>query len=807
MYTCSFCNNKFESVQLIINHIKIIHGVSSRIFKCKDCGKKFYSIYIFKKHLTNQHPITSIDFLSKDNTISNISEILKKHNNTEANIVESQINEPISTYSSNLPDAILKFSLALHNQINFNRQDVIFIQNLLNETIFQEFADSIKDMQDEQDHLILRKKITELESTIRNPFSKIKTEHLFIKHIIDLGIFRAPIMFSINKQYTEVTSGGTSTIKEENTTGIIMPIHYQLEKFLEQNGIYELIINNIKNLSTSCKIANFIHGNLWQKKIAQSSGKNILPLFLYFDEFGVNNPLGPHSTSICGIYYSIPVLPDFLLSSLSCIFLAGIIKAADLTQFGNNSTFHELIKKLIDLEQNGITLNINSKSVNVYFTLCLVVGDNLALNGILGYSKSFNCKHYCRICTDPIEVLQSKCVEDTSSLRTIQNYNNAFKIDDLKNRIYSTGIKENSAFNRILGFHVTQNFSVDIMHDLLEGVCHYDLCKILNNFIFDSKFFSIEILNYRKQMFPYGEREIKYRGNPIKLSELKNNHFRMTAREMLTFTLLLPLMIQDLVPRADKVWKFLLCLIDILDIVLMPTISEIDITILKSLIRLHNEQYQEIFNEHLKPKYHFLIHYPTIIRNSGPLKHLWSMRFEAKHKIFKNFANNTSSRKNLPLTLSIKYSMQFSHFVLENNLLKNKIFYFNSEKASQSLLNNKKYYNYLKANELQHVTSSLLFQDECIFKGTCYKKSYYIPHRIKNIFGFFEIVECILFEERIFLTLQCVKMKKYDNHFRSYIIEKTINEFYVLNIDSISEQPTTSFLLVDGKRVLRYRKN
>lgn len=49
----------------------------------------------------------------------------------------------------------------------------------------------------------------------------------------------------------------------------------------------------------------------------------------------------------------------------------------------------------------------------------------------------------------------------------------------------------------------------------------------------------------------------------------------------------------------------------------------------------------------LIPKHHFMIHYPACIRQIGPLVHVWTMRYEAKHKFFKlsikNFKNITKS--------------------------------------------------------------------------------------------------------------------------------------------------------------------
>lgn len=50
--------------------------------------------------------------------------------------------------------------------------------------------------------------------------------------------------------------------------------------------------------------------------------------------------------------------------------------------------------------------------------------------------------------------------------------------------------------------------------------------------------------------------------------------------------------------------------------------------------------------------YNFLIHYPTIILNSGPPRHYWCFRYEEKHKEIKMYAHATSSRKNISLTLA-----------------------------------------------------------------------------------------------------------------------------------------------------------
>lgn len=50
----------------------------------------------------------------------------------------------------------------------------------------------------------------------------------------------------------------------------------------------------------------------------------------------------------------------------------------------------------------------------------------------------------------------------------------------------------------------------------------------------------------------------------------------------------------------------------------------------------HRQILQEVFpNLMLRPKHHFVEHYPHLIRCFGPLVHLWTMRFEGKHRVFK----------------------------------------------------------------------------------------------------------------------------------------------------------------------------
>lgn len=68
------------------------------------------------------------------------------------------------------------------------------------------------------------------------------------------------------------------------------------------------------------------------------------------------------------------------------------------------------------------------------------------------------------------------------------------------------------------------------LHDLFEGICHYDMCHIINHCI-SSNYFSLRTLNIRKQMFDYGGLEID--NIPPSHDSLSQNFFAVWSPKIL----------------------------------------------------------------------------------------------------------------------------------------------------------------------------------------------------------------------------------------------------------------------------------
>jgi len=73
------------------------------------------------------------------------------------------------------------------------------------------------------------------------------------------------------------------------------------------------------------------------------------------------------------------------------------------------------------------------------------------------------------------------------------------------------------------------------------------------------RLFLLKTLNNCEQNFQYGENEIDNIISPLsEILNLNNMHIKMSAREMRTFVHFFPLLVANLIPKNDQIWKFLI---------------------------------------------------------------------------------------------------------------------------------------------------------------------------------------------------------------------------------------------------------
>jgi len=224
-----------------------------------------------------------------------------------------------------------------------------------------------------------------------------------------------------------------------------------------------------------------------------------------------------------------------------------------------------------------------------------IIGDNLGLHTIFGFSRSFNSSYSCRACLADKSILQNQILEEIEILRTRLNY-----AADCATKAH--GIQEECIFNTISSFHVIENICFDVMHDIYEGICRYELPKILHNFVYVEKLLSLDTLNDRIRFFDYPISNNENIPPIVTKTSLKNEYLLTSTSEMSTLVKFLGLIIGDLIPVNNKFWELYIILREIICIIeTLIAIKEI-CKLLETLISEHHKLYLHLFKEKLKPK-------------------------------------------------------------------------------------------------------------------------------------------------------------------------------------------------------------
>lgn len=834
---CSICEEYFLSIDLLIIHLKKTHFIRPNdVIACGelDCPSTFSSLVVYKRHIIKKHRGSSNE--------KNASTSAKKVRHDAffedvQNDSSSDINKSIELnfYADHNTDSMVdrdEVELALNSQhINENNDnspttysnlncniemikmkiDVLattFLSQLygnvsLTSSVIKLIIDGVSSMLDSIKNTITpeicsmvddhdtKEIIEQILYFSMTPFTSLKTEYLFQKNLKKKELLGQFSEFNIENKVGSKVHKGIPRLSKTSKTGIIMPIHFQIKRFFENTNLLDDTLEHIQKLENtpSNVIFNIVQGIEWKRKREIYPEKLLIPYFLYHDDFETGNALSSRAgkQALAAFYYSFPCLPNNL-SNLDTTFVAMLLKADNLKQLGNRICLQRLIDVVKTLEIDGIVFKKDCQEVTVHFIMVLILGDNLGLNLILGFARSFSHILFCRFC----KVM--KCNIHTNrnnaaEIRTIINYN-----QDIKRTYKETGIFQNSPLNSIPSFHVVLNYSVDAMHDLFEGVVKFGLVLSLKYFVYEKKYFTLETLNRRIQHFDYGPININSRPAIIKMKHIMNKNLILTASQSMCLINIILLLIVDFLPGNDKKLNYLQVLQELVEKVMMDEFSEIDITNLERVIILHNTIFYNLFG-HLKPKHHLLEHYPMVIKQSGPPRLYWSMKFESKHKQLKAYANVSHSRINLSSSLGKKLSYNFS-YLLQNNF---KSLMNISEVEITSNESIEPYRRYLdfpfSENEILKQLCSVKW------RGRSYNIGYYIYFenhlcKIKMIF--------LLENDKIYLMVQKIKIIEYNIKFRAY---ETNNEeemkFFGLLLNHKIVRPFHLHTLPSGKVMFR----
>ena len=209
---------------------------------------------------------------------------------------------------------------------------------------------------------------------------------------------------------------------------------------------------------------------------------------------------------------------------------------------------------------------------------------------------------------------------------------------------------------------MTSNYSFDAMHIVLEGIASLEIGCILYTLCVVKKYFIIDDVNARFRSFG-SLINVDKRNLPPALSFPEQGKKVMPSmKAMQCWALLhyLPLVVGDLVVEDDPHWSFLLDLCHLVDIIFAPAFTVGMTEYLKEAIADHLDHLytmKQLYGDvcTLKPKHHFMVHFPSVILQSGPLVGMSCLRYELKNSFFKRCAHSMYCFRNVCKTLACRH--------------------------------------------------------------------------------------------------------------------------------------------------------
>lgn len=247
------------------------------------------------------------------------------------------------------------------------------------------------------------------------------------------------------------------------------------------------------------------------------------------------------------------------------VFVLAVCYSADLKKYGFDPILDPFVKEMKKLEADtGVEIiNTAGNLLNVHGTLVSLSADSLAAHELLGFmSPSANL--LCRLCKATRAAIQEHFLEDLFEPRTIEDHDLACEIAMQRHGDPATGVRSQCLLNSLRCFHCTTNHNLDVMHDLLEGVCPYEVKLILHQFIFNDHFISLRELNQRLKAFQYGFTDRKNKPTALSHDRMTNQNDRklgQKASQMWCLIRMLPLIIGDCIPRNNATYEVLLLLL------------------------------------------------------------------------------------------------------------------------------------------------------------------------------------------------------------------------------------------------------
>lgn len=450
MFSCNDCSFSSE-LDLYCKHVKLWHQKSHYNCGQGGCGNVYSDINALKRHLKSNHITSATGTFSTNSNCYNIEDPFVATVNSEITLNDEhneQANEQVSV--KDIVEKYRLYILSLYSDPAMNRKKANSIAKNSSKIII----DLLRTLKNDINAAVNcgnRSAISEIFERAEIEFKVPLTEKNVTSHLREEGLYRDPIKFTLEEGVADTLHHRRLTLNNKKSTAVQMDIGFIIISFFELPDMFKACMECMTDLKNTVEIKNVIQGQSWLERNHDNSTKIVIPFCLYHDDFEPGNSLGANSgiQSLCSFFIHFPTLPQHIATALDNI-LPILSCNTSQKKYGLNKILQPTLKSFKSLEETGIELSVDGENIKVYFELCLLIGDNKALNELAGMTQCFVKDGFYRMCYCTVEESKIQTSENEENLRTIKKYNEDVGLKNFK----TSGIKEECVFNELLSFHI-----------------------------------------------------------------------------------------------------------------------------------------------------------------------------------------------------------------------------------------------------------------------------------------------------------------------------------------------------------------
>lgn len=314
MPCCPKCESSLASITALWLHLSLVHRAENNSqFRCRerDCFRVCINWNSFRRHLLNTHNCQVI--VAEPSSVSDVPEVPNYENctsfceeNDSSDFIHDDSSDLIhddNTFDirNSLSQLILQFVAKLYANHKLPRS---FIQDIfldVRELLHEMVACMKKKIRNEINKADSSACIFEIVESVLDsflePFNRLSTENRRFEAFQASKYFVPIESYIIGDRLDNIVQKGIMVKKIVLVEAKFLPMRNVLQKVFSLPGVFSEVQSYVQKLEHDEVLENFVQSRLWKEKVKNYfQGRTVFPLFLYFDDFEMCNPLG----SRCG---------------------------------------------------------------------------------------------------------------------------------------------------------------------------------------------------------------------------------------------------------------------------------------------------------------------------------------------------------------------------------------------------------------------------------------------------------------------------------------------------------------------------